>query len=95
MKHLSTEERHNLWKKEHDLAEKLIRMRRELRQGHHDQMQEKRDRAREDQVRKYTVVAKEQSKPVKTDSDEFLAGQTNRRAFFYIGFKNEMSLLFF
>ena len=58
MKHLSTEERHNLWKKEHDLAEKLIRMRRELRQGHHDQMQEKRDRAREDQVRKYIVVDK-------------------------------------
>ena len=36
--------------KEQDLAEKLIRMRRELREGHHDQMRQKRDRALQDQV---------------------------------------------
>jgi len=64
--------------KEHDLAEKLIRMRRELRQGHHDQMQEKRDRAREDQENENALRSKMMAKFAEDDRLELMNAQKRR-----------------
>jgi len=64
--------------KEHDLAEKLIRMRRELRQGHADQMREKRDRALEDQENENKLRDKMMRKFAEDDRLELMNAQKRR-----------------
>jgi len=64
--------------KEQDLAEKLIRMRRELREGHHDQMRQKRDRALQDQENENKLRDKMMAKFAEDDRLELMNAQKRR-----------------